>query len=168
VRWGFTGHRPTRSAVQAVADRGRLDWLVGTSARFAIVDVASGRLAGELTMRLPGPPQVGLIGYTVHPQFRGRGYTTRALRLLTDWAFGAAGFARLELGAKSGNVASQRAAASAGFLPDGVRRGRLRTPDGSFDDEARYFLLNPAVDSSDSAESEPAAASDVSPSRISP
>jgi RimJ/RimL family protein N-acetyltransferase len=86
---------------------------------------------------------VGGIGYVVHPAFRGRGYTTRALRLLVPWAFGPADFARLELGAKVGNEPSLRAAANAGFEPDGVRRGRLRNPDGTFSDEVRYALLNP-------------------------
>ena len=52
-------------------------------------------------------------------------------------------FRRLELGAKSGNLASQRAAAAAGFEPDGVRRARLRNPDGTFSDEVRYALVNP-------------------------
>ena len=110
-----------------------------------MVDVATGRVAGHLTMRRNGPPQVGGIGYSVHPDFRGRGYTTRALRLLVPWAFERAGIARLELGAKVGNVASQRAAANAGFEPDGIRRGRLRNADGSFGDEVRYALLNPGL-----------------------
>jgi RimJ/RimL family protein N-acetyltransferase len=81
----------------------------------------------------------------VHPAFRGRGYTARALRLLVPWAFGPGGFARLELGAKTENVASQRAAVAAGFEPDGVRAGRLRNPDGSYSDEVRFALINPAL-----------------------
>jgi RimJ/RimL family protein N-acetyltransferase len=88
---------------------------------------------------------VGGIGYVVHPAFRGRGYTTRALRLLVPRAFGAAGFTRLELGAKASNIASQRAAERAGFEPDGVRAARLRNPDGRFSDEVRYALVNPAA-----------------------
>jgi RimJ/RimL family protein N-acetyltransferase len=79
----------------------------------------------------------------VHPHFRGRGLTTRALRLLVPWAFEVADYARLELGAKVGNDASLRSAARAGFAPDGVRARRLRNPDGSFSDEVRYALVNP-------------------------
>ncbi|MDT4917307.1 MAG: hypothetical protein QOH89_2007, partial [Pseudonocardiales bacterium] len=59
------------------------------------------------------------------------------------WAFETADFARLELGAKEGNAASLRAAARAGFEPDGVRERRLRNPDGTFADETRYVLVNP-------------------------
>ena len=90
--------------------------------------------------------RLGLIGYGVHPAFRGRGFTTRALRLVESWAFGTAGFARLELGAKVGNVASQRAAEHAGYTHDGIRAARLRNPDGSFSDEVRYALINPSVE----------------------
>jgi RimJ/RimL family protein N-acetyltransferase len=120
-------------------------WLVGTVAEFAMVDGATGRVAGSIRLRRSGPPQVGGIGYVVHPDFRGRGYTTRALRLLVPWAFEVAGYARLELGAKVGNEASLRAAAAAGFEPDGRRQGRLRNADGSFSDELRYALINPLV-----------------------
>src|SRR5436305_9307352 len=105
-----------------------------------MVDVASGRLAGSISVRNPGPLQVAGIGYGVHPAFRGRGYTTRALRLLVPWAFEVADLARLELGAKVGNDASMRAAERAGFVPDGVRARRLRNPDGTFSDEVRYAL----------------------------
>jgi RimJ/RimL family protein N-acetyltransferase len=82
-----------------------------------------------------------MIGYTVHPSFRGRGYTARALRLLTEWAFDVAGFVRLELGTKLANIASQRAARAGGFEQEAVVRGRLRNPDGSYSDEVLFARL---------------------------
>ena len=142
---GFTGRARDPVEVRRAADRAGLDWLVGTVAGFAMVDAATGRVAGSIQLRQAGPPDVGGIGYVTHPDFRGRGYTGRALRLLVPWAFGEAGFARLELGAKADNVASQRAALAGGFLPDGVRVARLRNPDGSYADEARYALMNPSI-----------------------
>lgn len=143
LRWGFSAEAHSPDEVRRAADRAGLDWLVGAVAAFSIVDTATGRVAGSLRLRKQGPPQVGGIGYVVHPAFRGRGYSTRALRLLVPWAFDVADFARLELGAKVGNEASLRAAASAGFEPDGVRIKRLRNPDGTFADEGRYALNNP-------------------------
>lgn len=142
---GFTDIVPTAQETAAVAARGGLDWLVGTVAAFVIVDVDSGRYAGSVRLRQAGPPGVGGIGYGVHPAFRGRGYTARALRLVVAWAFTDGGFARLELGAKLDNVASQRAALAAGFEREAPRAARLRYPDGSYGDEARFFLVNPAV-----------------------
>jgi RimJ/RimL family protein N-acetyltransferase len=145
VDFGFSRMAPTFDEMASRAARAGLDWLVGLNASFAMVEVATDRVAGSLMVRLPGPPDVGGLGYAVHPDFRGRGYTTRALRLLVPWAFDVAGFARLELGAKTSNVASLRAAERAGFLPDGVLRARLRNPDGSFADEARFALVNPRL-----------------------
>jgi len=143
LRWGFTGVAHTEAQATRESATAGLEWLVGTTAPFSMVDVATGRVAGSLRLRKAGPPQVGGIGYVVHPAFRGRGYTTRALRLLVPWAFETADFARLELGAKEGNVASLRAAANAGFEPDGIRARRMRNPDGTFADEVRYVLINP-------------------------
>lgn len=145
LAWGFTGRAHTVEQVRRATDRAGLDWLVGDVAPFSIVDDASGRVAGSVRLRQAGPPDVGGIGYVVHPAFRGRGFTTRALQLLVPWAFGPGGFTRLELGAKAGNVASQRVALAAGFEPDGVRAARLRNPDGSYADEVRFCLVNPAI-----------------------
>ena len=141
----FTGVAPTRAHAAEMAARGGLDWLVGHAVVFTIVDEVSGRFAGTVRLRQAGPPGVGGLGYTVHPSFRGRGVTARALRLVVAWAFEAGGFARLELGAKVDNVASQRAALAAGFERDAPRVARLRYPDGAYADEERFYLINPAV-----------------------
>lgn len=143
VRFGLRGHPPTPADVAAATRRAGLDWLVGSLASLAVVDVASGRFAGSVRLRMAGPPDVARVDYAMHPAYRGRGYASRAVRLLTGWAFGVAGFARLELGAKVDNVASQRVAIAAGFAADGVRAARLRNADGSFSDEARFALVRP-------------------------
>lgn len=145
VATGFTGAPLDADEVRRRADRAGLDWLVAGSAALAMADAATGRFAGELHLRQPGPPGIAGVGYAVHPGFRGRGYAARALRLLASWAFGEGGFTRLELGAKTSNVASLKAAAAAGFVHEGVCRSRLRNPDGTYSDEERFFLLNPSA-----------------------
>ncbi len=145
IGWSFTGEPPERVAIESMAALAGLQWLIGPWARFVIVERATDTVAGSLVLRQAGPDRIGGIGYGVRAGFRGRRYTTRALRLLIPWAFGPAGFARLELGAKSANIASQRAAAAAGFEPDGVRAARLRNPDGTFSDEVRFALVSPAI-----------------------
>ncbi len=144
-RFGFGAADPDPALASEKAAHAGVRWLAGPVANMAMVDVASGAVAGTIQLRRSGPPRVAGIGYGVLPAFRGRGYTSRALRLLAPWAFEEAGVARLELGAKAANVASQKAATSAGFGPDGVREARLANPDGSFSDEVRFMLLDPRL-----------------------
>jgi len=146
-RWAFAEHTPmsTEAAQRRIADAA-LAWLVGNSATMAILDLGTGDTGGFITVRKAGPPAVGGIGYSVRPAFRGRAFTARALRLVRAWALTDGGFHRLELGAKAANMASQRAALSGGFTPDGVRAERLRNPDGSFSDEVRFASLTPSTD----------------------
>ena len=143
LRWSFTGAENSRDDIAAHVDAARLHWLVGGQAAMALLDAQTAQVAGNLTVRRAGPPGVGGIGYAVHPAWRGRGYTARALRLVRAWALNEGGFNRLELGAKRENVASQRAARSGGFLDDGIRIGRLRNPDGSYSDEIRFASFSP-------------------------
>jgi len=140
---GFTGARSSDAEIARMCERAALDWLVGGVARMSLLDNETGAVAGTMQLRKVGPPQIVGIGYAVHPAFRGRGYTARGLRLLAEWALTEGGYARLELGAKHDNIASQRAALSGGFEPDGVRRARLRNPDGTFSDEVRFALVAP-------------------------
>jgi RimJ/RimL family protein N-acetyltransferase len=140
--WGFDD-KPADPAYQAtVAARAGLEWLVGPVGRLAMIEVASGDVAGSMQLR-PGPPGVLELGYGVRPAYRGHRYTTHALRLVMGWAFEHAAIGRLELGAKVANVASQRAAQHAGFVPDGIMAARLRNPDGTFSDEARFAAVRP-------------------------
>ena len=143
LRWSFTGQPQSRPDFASSVERAGLNWLVGQQAAMAVLDATSGAVAGNISVRRAGPSGVGGIGYAIHPSWRGRGYTARALRLVRSWALNDAGFNRLELGAKRENVASQRAARSGGFLDDGIRIGRLRNPDGTYSDEIRFASFSP-------------------------
>lgn len=81
--------------------------------------VVGGRYAGNIELR-----ENGLLGYSTAPWARGRGITTRAVRLVTAHAF-TQGFQRLEIHVAADNSASRRVAEKAGFtlaghLPDPV------------------------------------------------
>jgi len=56
-------------------------------------------------------------------QYHGRGYTTEALGLLTDYLFASKRVDRLELVAMTGNPASMRVAEKCGYRHEGTARG---------------------------------------------
>lgn len=62
------------------------------------------------------------IGYWLHPDFRGRGLMSEAVRLLGDWALGEQGMQRVEIRVATGNLASQRVARAAGYVEEGTLR----------------------------------------------
>ncbi|WP_374967682.1 GNAT family N-acetyltransferase [Terrabacter sp. BE26] len=140
LRWDFSGEPLTDDEARRKSAGAAREWRRGRAARFVMVDAASGAGAGVIGVLRLGPPGTGLVGYGVLPAFRGRGFTTRALRLVSRWAFEDAGLARLELGHKVGNEASGRAAEKAGFRAEGRLGGRLPNPDGTWSDEVYYSL----------------------------
>ena len=82
------------------------------------------------------------FGYMVDSAYRGRGVATRAVRLLTEEAFGRLGLHRLEAGARPDNVGSCRALEKAGFRRVGVLE-RLLWVDGAWRDHVLYELVAP-------------------------
>ena len=83
---------------------------------------------------LPPALRIADIGYAVHPDARGRGVATRAIRTLTRWLTEDADgpcLPRVQLDHSVENDASCRAALAAGFEREGIRRGYLplRDPD---------------------------------------
>jgi RimJ/RimL family protein N-acetyltransferase len=84
---------------------------------------------------------VGDVGYWLRRDVRGRGYTTRAVRLLSRWAFDL-GCERLQIRADTQNEASVRVAERAGFRREGVMRSIRYNPRlGRRMDFALYSLL---------------------------
>lgn len=117
-------------------------WLAGERAELMITDVATGAVAGDIGLFYQ-EPQTGqaMIGYCMMPAWRGRGYATRAARLVAGWAFGDCGIGRLIAGTQPGNLGSQRVLERAGFRREGYLRGRLPLPGGGRADDLIYGLL---------------------------
>jgi RimJ/RimL family protein N-acetyltransferase len=84
---------------------------------------------------------VAEIGYWTRADARGRGSTTRAVRLVARWAFDA-GAARVQLRADVENTPSRRVAEKVGFTLEGVLRSAHWNPRlGRRQDWAMYSLL---------------------------
>jgi RimJ/RimL family protein N-acetyltransferase len=97
-------------------------WRTGTSAPFAITDAGTGRVLGGVGFGWVGDERVGEVGYWLRADARGRGLTTRAVNLISRWAFAELRCERLQLRADAENVGSQRVAEKAGFTREGVLR----------------------------------------------
>lgn len=106
---------------------------------FAIT--ANGVVVGAIGMTTNQQSRTGHIGYWCVPEARGRGLTTRALRLVSRWAFDELGLERLELITDPDNVASQRVAEKVGYQREGVLRSHLLHPDGRRRDSVMFSLL---------------------------
>jgi RimJ/RimL family protein N-acetyltransferase len=128
---------------EANAKGERYDW--------TIADRATDALIGHIQIFALGDfdGTTGMLGYSVHPDARGRGVMTEALGLVTEFAFrsvadGGLGLRRLKLGTAASNKASRHAAEKAGFVhyatePEGFPSGAA-----GFEDEALYHQLNPS------------------------
>jgi RimJ/RimL family protein N-acetyltransferase len=135
---------PTRPDPAEIAERcGHAEslWLAGQRADLVISDVADGAPAGEIGLFYQEPVTgQAMIGYSMLPAFRGRGFATRAARLLTLWAFAETDIARIIAGAMPSNVASQRVLEKAGFHREAYLKSRLPGVSGRIDD-VQFALL---------------------------
>jgi RimJ/RimL family protein N-acetyltransferase len=114
-----------------------LDWIRSThlgwqdgSAELAITERATGSVVGAIGLFVRDA-WIAELGYWAAPDYRGRGYTTRALLLMTKWGH-SLGFQRLQLYTLPGNLASERVAEKASYEREGTlrlyvdQRGTLR------------------------------------------
>jgi ribosomal-protein-serine acetyltransferase len=84
------------------------------------------------------------LGYWVHSARTGRGYATRATRLVARWAVVELGLHRLDICMAVGNHASRAVAERVGAYHEGVLRAALLLH-GEHHDAHSYSLLAPEV-----------------------
>lgn len=112
-------------------------WASGTHAPFAIVDAPeyganSDDVCGAITVHTRAKHYFS-IGYWIAAPARGHGLATKALQLVSRWAFANYPIARLELAMTPDNIGSIRVAEKAGFVREGLLRARLRFHDRALD-----------------------------------
>jgi RimJ/RimL family protein N-acetyltransferase len=133
---------PTREQIVRRCTYAAAHWLAGTRADLVITDAPSGTPTGDIGLFYQEPPTAqAMIGYSMLPAWRGRGYPTRAAQLLSLWAFAETSIARLIAGALPSNTGSQRVLEKAGFVREAYLRSRLPGPDGRRSDDVQYALL---------------------------
>src|SRR5689334_19642270 len=105
----------------------------------------AGELAGEVSWHQvqKGPTSFCWnIGIGLLVRARGRGYGTRAQRLLAEYLFAHTQLNRVEAETETGNLAEQRALEKAGFTREGILRGACFR-DGQWRDMVSYSMIRP-------------------------
>ena len=118
------------------------DWSAGDHASFSVVEAATGRFAGNVSLhRIDRGQACASIGYRVAAWARGRGAATAAVAEVTDWSFTHLGLARVELCHALANAASCRVAVKAGYPVEGTLRQSWAHSDGQRYDEHIHARL---------------------------
>jgi precorrin-6A synthase len=140
-RWmGWDADLPDDAEARANIERAAEAWSEGTWAVFRIVDAATDQVVGGVNLRFCDF-QIAEVSYFLRASARGRGFATRAVRLVARWAFDELGIERIELRAHPENAPSQRIAERAGFTREGVERASRAWPDGTRFDSILFSLL---------------------------
>lgn len=127
---------------------------VGGALHWAVTDAdAPDRLLGQVALSGlgHGVSTTGEVGYWVHPDARGRGVATRAVRAASRHGLlaldeGGLGLRRLLLRAAEGNAASCAVARAVGFTQVGRDRDGVGTRRGAVADHLRFDLLAEEMD----------------------
>ncbi len=90
------------------------DYVAGRRAAFFVRDATSSAPLGSAELSFPEPTRAE-ASYSTR-EHRGRGFATRALRLLCRWGSEVPGVERIHLTSDFANTASRRVAAKVGFI----------------------------------------------------
>ena len=103
-------------------------------------------LIGQITLGgiIFGAMRGAHIGYWIDQRFANRGYTTRAVKLLTKFGFEQLRLHRIEINLRPENEASKQVAIKAGYLLEGARNNYLHIA-GDWRDHVAFVKENPAI-----------------------
>ena len=108
---------------------------------WALADTATQSLAGRRALKgIDWRTGRAEAASRVAPQFRGRQFAARSLRLAAEYAF-ARGLVRIQAACEVDNEASQRSLQSAGMRHEGTLRSFFVSNDGRHVDAEMYSLL---------------------------
>lgn len=108
------------------------------SAEWWVVENKQGSPMGQLVTGPQG--DYYWLGYILHPDYRGHGYTTEAVRLLVGHLFESKEIVRVQSECNPLNIASVRVLEKAGFIREGLKRKAVLI-NGVYMDSAVYSVL---------------------------
>ncbi len=140
--FGFDTVTPSPEVMRSAIDR----WRSGYAEDRQVVSFAieaEDRLVGSCEVRRAGD-RTGQLSWSLYTGERGRGFATRAVRVLADYAMtepgqGGLGLGRVEAKVEPANQASLRVATRAGLRREGVRRVVPGTGDRA--ETSQYVIL---------------------------
>ena len=103
----------------------------------------NGKFAGYVDLHhlnLEHHEHKGEIGYAVHPKFRGKGLASKAVKLITNYAFKKYKLKRISAMGRANNKASARVLEKAGYKLEGILR-KNKCVDGVYFDDFIYSKL---------------------------
>ncbi|MFL6142753.1 MAG: GNAT family N-acetyltransferase [Labedaea sp.] len=140
----------SRDGATALA-RIREQHAAGQIVNWCVADRHTDQALGKIQLfDLEGLDDSGVqTGYVIHPDVRGRGLLTEALRTLVEWTFrpvtlGGFGKRRVAIGTAASNAASRYAAERAGFSLVATIPSAFTVAEADFDDELIYHRINPS------------------------
>lgn len=103
-------------------------------------------LIGQITLGgiIFGAMRGAHIGYWIDQRFASRGYTTRAVKLLTHYAFKDLKLHRVEINLRPENEASKKVAVKAGYELEGARNNYLHIA-GDWRNHITFVKENPEI-----------------------
>ena len=103
-------------------------------------------LIGQITLGgiIFGAMRGAHIGYWIDQRYSNRGYTTRAVQLLTKFGFEQLRLHRIEINLRPENEASKKVALKAGYLLEGARSNYLHIA-GDWRDHITFVKENPII-----------------------
>lgn len=146
VAHNHLGEPITMEQAQLRCHRTESAWLAGERADCVIEDAATGAFAGDIGLFYNAPySSQAILGYALRPEFRGKGFCTRAVNLICDWAFEHAGIVRVIAGTFPENELSRRVLQRAGFEREGFLKAALPGRDGKRIDDIQFVRISPLV-----------------------
>jgi RimJ/RimL family protein N-acetyltransferase len=149
LRWlGMLSIPRSPEAFRRMLARSQHGRSMGASVAWTIAEPVTGRYLGTINLfGIDGIDYLSAeVGYRTHPDARGRGVTSSALRRVVTHAFetearGGLGLERISLGAGEYNLASQGVARASGFTETGRDRRCYDLYDGTIVDLIRFDRL---------------------------
>lgn len=111
-----------------------------------LLENGSEKFIGQITLGgiVFGAMRGAHIGYWIDQRYANRGFTTKAVSLLTNFGLNDLALHRIEINLRPENEASKRVAEKSGYIFEGMRPRYLHI-DGAWRDHATYVKENPRI-----------------------